>query len=172
MTRKPHRKGLRLGLAAVGMLTVAAGIYFVGPIVKLVQGMGMLEKHEQVAWDGDSEQNLKAIHQALLLYQDSEDMLPEANGWMDAAILRLKTADLKEGEAEKKLQRPGVDDEAYGYAFNTEASQNHTEDIADPDLPLVFETQEGEWSANGTPEDIGLTGGLAVTISGEVKRLE
>ncbi len=156
-----------LGIVGLAVL-LGVGYFAYGPI-KIA--LAMLEKTEFREFSGDSTDSLLAIHNALILYQDSEDQLPDASGWMDAAILRLKTADMKDKEVLKKLQRPGAAEDEYGFAFNDSLSGLHTEDLDDQGVPLVFESTEMGWSASGAPVKIGVPGGQAITAGGEVIQL-
>lgn len=119
-------------------------------------------------YDATSEGNLRAIYNALLLYHQSEDMFPDASGWMEAAELRLNTADLKEGEAAKKLVRPDLAGQpgAFGYAFNKALSQMYKDDVKDPKTPLVFESKETSRNASGDPAT--MRQGLAISVDGTI----
>lgn len=164
------RKGLLFFLGTLFVLIAYLGFRF-GPDATVAYRRGFFDKSETVAYTATSEQNLKAIHTALLLYHSSEGQLPMANGWMDAIRNRLQTANLKPGEGEKKLRRPGVEN-GLGYAMNDAASTRFTGDL-DPKTVLVFESKDVRPNAHGDPraDALGPEGKTAaITVDGTIVR--
>lgn len=115
-----------------------------------------VQEREYVA---DRRGNLVAIHKALFLVAESDGALPE-NDWQSAAILRLKTKDLSEEGAKKKLVPVGSD--AQSYRLSAEVAGKHPDDLK-ADTVLVFESKSGD-GKTGEPE----TGLLGVTVGGKV----
>lgn len=113
---------------------------------------GFLEASEYRKHEGTVEDNLNAIHHALMLYVDSEGALPPADSWMDAAWLRLQTGDMSKDEAKKKLVNPRLAraEGEFGFAFNAGLAGQHPDDIKDKTLPLVWESTETRWNATTT----------------------
>lgn len=163
------RKGRKIGCSiATAILLFLA--WFAGPPLLALGRGGFLScappKHE---YSATSEQNLKAIYQAMMLYHESEGQFPEASGWMDAIDNRLKTNDLEKGEEKKKLIRPDLlgQDGKFGYAMNPAASAKYKDDIKDgAKTPLIFESKETTRNANGDPEKI--RDGLAISVDGTI----
>lgn len=110
-------------------------------------------------YEGSNVDNLKAIHTALTLYEESEGQFPEGEGWMDAIANRIRTSDLSEEEASKKLRDPArsKSPEEYGYALNDAAAGKYHEDVPDPSkTPLVFLTSDMKRGVHGDPSKIGI----------------
>jgi hypothetical protein len=132
---------------------------------------GFLDAPVKREYTGDSVANLKAIHTALLLYQDSEGALPVASGWMDAAWSRLQTADMDEDEAKKKLKSDGITSaEQFGYAFNDAASGKYSKDLPDSTI-LVYDSTNLNWNAHGKPTPPKTPrpkGSKAITVGGKI----
>jgi len=172
----PRRKRILLGCAGLFGIVVVAIVLWAYPIYAAFKKEGFLDEQEMRVYSGTSAENLKAIHQALMLYHDSEGQFPEASGWMDAAWLRLKTADMEDSETKKKLQSPSFKGkpEAYGYGFNSALGGKFILDIGDPDKTvLVFDSASTGWSAHGDPAKDAAKparpgGNMAVTVSGKV----
>jgi hypothetical protein len=122
------------------------------------------------AYAGDSKDNLRMMRTALLGYEESEGLFPEAGGWMDAIQNRLKTDDLKKGEGAKKLIRPDLLDQSgkFGYAINDKVGGQYHGDIKDPKTPLIFESTPTDRNAHGDPATIGKAGGLVITVDGTI----
>lgn len=130
---------------------------------------GFLDAPAKREYTGDTVKNLKAIHTALMLYQDSEGALPQASSWMDAAWSRLQTADMEEDEAKKKLKSTGITaDTEYGYGFNDAISGKHTLDLPDETV-LVFESKDLAWNAHGKAAN---PGAKAITVTGKIVDLK
>lgn len=163
------RKGRKIGCSIAGAILLLL-VWFAGPpLLDLGRG-GFLScappKHE---YSATSEQNLKAIYQAMMLYHESEGQFPEANGWMDAIDNRISSNDLKKGEEKKKLIRPDLigQEGNYGYAMNPVASAKYKDDVKDPSTtPLIFESKETVRNANGDPEKS--RDGLAISVDGTI----
>jgi hypothetical protein len=139
---------------------------------------GFLDDVEQRTYEGDVEANLKAIHTALMLVHDSDGQFPDADRWMDAIANRLKTSDLSEEEAAKKLVNPDLakGDGEYGFALNAEVAGKFVDDLDGPHAILVFESASLERNASGNPDTDAPTperkgGNLAITVAGEIVRL-
>lgn len=171
--KKKRRKVVWIG---VGIVAVVGG-YFLWPVVNAyldIEGAGFLDAQKQHKYSGTSMENLKALHQAVSLYYESEGIYPDASGWMDAAKGYVKTADLKKGEEMKKFVNPRLPEGegVFGYAFNSALSMGYREDVADPaGTAMIFESKDTKWNANGDPEalqpDPELDGGNnAVTVEG------
>ncbi len=169
-----------LGCLGIFIGIVLALWIWLGPVLSAGQKAGVFQPQKKTDYHGTNTDNLKAIHQALLMYQESEGALPLSETWMDALWPYLQTADLKEGEAEKKLRSPAAVEanrQAYGYAFNPEAQgANLTELETTPGLAIVFDSSDLSRNAFGNPAQLAPSperpgGNLAVTPSGQVKRL-
>lgn len=163
------RKGRKIGCSIVAVILLAVTWFAGPPLLDLGRG-GFLScappKHE---YSATSEQNLKAIYQAMMLYHESEGQFPEASGWMDAIGNRISSNDLKKGEEKKKLIRPDLlgQDGKFGYAMNPAASAKYKDDVKDPSTtPLIFESKETARNANGDPEKS--RDGLAISVDGTI----
>ena len=162
--------GVVPGLLLLGL------VIWLGPTVSAAVRAGFLEKQEdRTIEEGQTLANLKTVHQAILMYSESEGVLPDAGGWMDAAYTRLKTADLPEAEAKKLLKaKKGLAEDEYGFAMNTELSGK---DPFDPSLQekfLIFESSKLEWNAKGLPggpEAADHKEAQGITLGGTLKPL-
>lgn len=154
---------------------VVLGVW-IGPLVSAAWKAGFLDKAEdRTLKAGQTEANLKAMHQAILMYSESEGVLPDASGWMDAAYTRLKTADLPEAEAKKQMKaQDGMGPDDYGYAMNQSLSGKDPYDDKLKDQILLFESNSLEWNAQGDPEKDGAVGRQAqgITLGGALKPLK
>jgi hypothetical protein len=171
---KKSRKGCKIGCGVFVVILVGLGV-FLGPtlsdIVK-VYGWDFWRKPDKHAYSATSEQNLKAIYQAMSLYHESEGQFPDASGWMDAMQNRLESNDLKKGEAKKKLIRPDLIGQAdqYGYSMNDAASAKYKDDIKDPSTtPLIYESKETTKNAHGDPTKN--RDGLAISVDGKILKM-
>lgn len=100
-----------------------------------------------------------------MLYHTSEERFPEATGWMDAIEPLLNTADLKQGEAVKKLHRPDLGAGDYGYALNSACGGKYKDDVEGKDRAiLVFESKDPKRNASGDPSKDTVPGGQSVKI--------
>lgn len=139
---------------------------------------GFLDDVEQRTYEGDVEANLKAIHTALMLVHDSDGQFPDADGWMDAIANRLKTSDLSEEEAAKKLVNPDLakGEGEYGFALNGAVAGKFVDDLAGVEEILVFESRTLERNAFGdptkdAPNPARKGGNLAISVGGKMVRL-
>ncbi len=157
-----------------GLLLLGAVIWL-GPTVSTAMRAGFLDKTEdRVIEEGQTLKNLKTIHQAILMYSESEGVLPDAGGWMDAAYTRLKTADLPEVEAKKQLKsEKGLGEDEYGFAMNSRLSGKDPFDSELQDSFLIFQSKNLDWNAQGLPEDpeSALESGQGITLGGSLKPL-
>src|SRR6185503_12429933 len=64
---------------------------------------GLFSPKELRKYQGNSMDNLKAMHLALSLYHESEGQFPYSNGWMDAIQPYMQSGDMSKEEAMKKL---------------------------------------------------------------------
>lgn len=153
--------------------------YTVNAFVDLYRA-GTMDAQKQHKYSATSMENLKALYQAVSLYYESEGVMPEAAGWMDAAKTYVRTADLKKGEEMKKFVNPRLreGEGIYGYAFNSALSLAYREDIEDPaTTPMIFESKDTRWNAHGEPSmlqpDPELEGGnQTITADGSVIALK
>lgn len=171
-------------LEAFGLLLLAAVIYVgwrFGPAAYDLARAGFFSEafssRELRKYQGTSIDNLKAMHLALSMYQESEGQFPLAEGWMDALRPYLRTDDMSEEEAKKKLISPlikGAKAGTFGYAMNDAASGKYKEDIPDPaKTPLIFDSSDTGWNAHGKPEELlpkppRQGGNLGISVSGEI----
>lgn len=174
--QKGRRKKLLLGCLGIGGAILLALVIWLGPVLMAFINEGFFDETEMRSYQGNSADNLKAIHRSLSGFHESEGVLPEAEKWMDDALLRLKSADMAEEESKKMLVSPRNSGKPnqYGYAFNAALSGMYIGDIKDPKKTvLIFESKLTEWNASGDPKTdaapkVGNTGPLALTVSGEV----
>ncbi len=178
--RNPRGRRMMLGCLGVFAGVIIALWVWLGPLVSAANKVGAFEQPEKREYTGTSMDNLKAIHTAIGLYEASEGQLPYAEGWMDAVWPRLKTADLTEEEAKKKLRSPSLwetNKQAYGYGFNELFSAKLTSEIESPDTTaLVFSSSDLTWNAHGNPAQLvpdppREDGNLALTASGSVVKM-
>lgn len=148
-------------LAVGGLLGAAAGwwILQVGSAALDLARAGAFSEVEQREYRADREGNLLAIHGALRLVCESEGALPKQD-WKEPVKLRLKTRDLSESEAAKKLAALPP---ATHYRLNAGAAGRHIEDLP-PESVLAFESGQTSEAAWGKPEP----GLLGVTAAGTV----
>jgi len=157
-------------LGGLGVVVVGLGIWL-WPVVRAFIKVGLPEGPEMRKYEGTSQDNLKAIRTALLLYHDNEDHFPEAAGWMDAIEGQLKTNDLTPEEARKKLRNPKLSNAGsndFGYAINDAVAGKYKGDVKDAKTVLVFESDDRKRNAHGLPEG---KKGQAITLDGTVVQL-
>jgi hypothetical protein len=145
-----------------------------GDAVRDLLKTGILEKNEANAkFEGDTSAHLKALHTAAEVYHQSEEKFPEAVSWMDDLLPRLKTGDLAQGEAEKKLVRPDLQGKSgsFGYAINLAVAGKYRGDIKDEKAILFFESIKTGKNCAEDPKTGALPGGTAVTVEGEILTL-
>jgi hypothetical protein len=174
---KKKRKKAWLIVIAVLLLPVAIfprrTYYTINAAVDVIR-FSKRDDAKQHRYSATSIENLKALHQAVSLYYESEGVLPEASGWMDAAKTYVRTNDLKRGEEMKKFVNPRITagDGVFGYAFNSILSLRYLDEIEDPGMTaMIFESSDTKWNAHGSPQrlqpDPELPGGNnAVTVDG------
>lgn len=179
MARSGCKKGLKIGCGILALAALVFGIWLY-PTIRDLASLGLFDRASRHDYTGTVQQNLKAIHTALMLYHDSEQQFPAASGWMDAVKTRLKTDDLNKDQEFNKLRDPrvaGKDSEVYGFAMNRAVQGKYKDDIKDPDHTiLVFCSSKLGWNAFGDPAVDGprdeLRGGnLAVTVSGKIGKI-
>jgi hypothetical protein len=163
------RRGCRTGCLVVSVLLIA-GLAWLFPTVRDLWPLLFGAKDPELTYQGTSIDNLKALHTAMTLYHDSEGQFPDASGWMEAIKPRIAQADLKKGEAEKKLIRPALlgKEGQYGYAMNDAASAKYKDDIKDPKTPLIFESTETGYNAHGDPAKLRRPSGVAIAVDGTI----
>lgn len=183
LEEEKNPRGRRMMFGCLGVLVgvIVAVWIWVGPLFMTAKKKGFLDPEIKRNYEGDSLTNLKDIHTALMLYQESEGQLPFADSWMDATWPRLQTGDMDEVQAKRKMKSPSLWEEnpqAYGYAYNEAASGVYSDDIPEPDLtPLVFDSRDLTWNAFGNPAQLAPDpkrpeGNFAVTVSGNVVKLD
>lgn len=173
---KKGRKKFLLGCLGAGAVVIIGVVVWLGPVLKAFIDEGFFDEVEMRTYQGNSADNFKAIHRSLLGFHESEGVLPEAEKWMDDALIRLKSADMAEEESKKVLVSPANSGKPnqYGYAFNEALSGVYMGDVKEPKTTvLVFESKLTGWNAAGDPKTdaaapVGKTGPLALTVSGDV----
>lgn len=179
--RRNHNRMIMKGkgwLVAGGILLALMAVLWVwlGPLISTALRAGFLDKPEERTLEaGQTQENLKTMHQAILMYSESEGALPEASGWMDAAYTRLKTADLKEEEAKKQMKAlDGMGPDEYGYAMNQALSGKDPFDERLKGQILLFESKNLDWNAKGDPKKDGAVGRQThgITLGGNLKPLK
>ena len=185
MAKEPRRRKRKVWVIIIVVLLLPVILfprntyYLVNAFIDL-RRTGAFDPVTQKKYAGTSMENLKALHQAIALYYESEGIMPEASGWMDAAKTYVRTNDLKKGEEMKKFVNPRIPpgEGVFGYAFNVALSQVYREDVADPDkTPMIFESRDTKWNAFGDPAEMQpdpeLAGGNnAVTVEGNAVPLK
>lgn len=158
--RLPRWARFALLVIGLGLGTgLAWWLYQVGSAAVDLARAGAFSTIQEREYEADREGNLRAVHQALVLVSASDGSLP-GKDWQQAAMLRLKTRDLSEDEARKKLVPVGS--KAKSYRLNESAVGKNTEDL-EPDTVLVFESTNADGGI-GRPE----SGLKAVTVDGRV----
>ncbi|MDI9638901.1 hypothetical protein QPK87_28155 [Kamptonema cortianum] len=172
-------KRRRIVLIFAGVfLGVGLGLcVWLGPILNAALRVGAFEPQMKRDWNGSNTENLKALHTALSLYEQSEGQLPDASGWMEAIKPYLKTKDISEEDAVNKLRSPSVAEEnplAYGYAFNKALSGLYFDEVENPaETALVFDSSDLSFNAHGDPKELVPQperpgGNKAITVEGNV----
>lgn len=179
--RNPRTRRVMFGCLGLLIGMVVAFWVWLGPLLMTAQKRGFFNPQVKRKYEGNTMTNLKDIHTALMLYQDSEGNLPYAETWMDATWRRLQTGDMAESEAKKRLKSPSVFQEnpqGFGYAFNDLASGKYSDDIQDPQkTALVFDSSDITWNAHGNPAQLSPNperpeGNYALTVDGSVVKLD
>jgi hypothetical protein len=160
--KRPRRAFLGLKPGCWVILILSAGLtVWLGPIIRdgFISGyfQALIWKGPQREYAGTTTSNLKDMHRALMLYHESEDRFPFAEGWMDEIELRLQAGDMSKAESQKRMVSPefaGQTDK-YGYAFNDLASGKYKDDVPEPaKTPLVFDSRDLTRNAHGSPEEL------------------
>ncbi|CAN5513633.1 hypothetical protein BH11ARM1_BH11ARM1_02120 [soil metagenome] len=179
---RPFRKLRRLVVFLLLVAVAGTGLlYFTpqGQAVKDIWGNGIIQAQltgkEMEEYHASTEGNLKAIYNAMKLYQDSEGQFPLADGWVDAIQNRILVNNMTGEEAHKKLVSPAAKPEEYGYAMNDKASGKYIGDL-DPKMPLIFDSMNLAKNAHGLPENLAPKpprGGqnLAISVDGTILKL-
>lgn len=158
-------------MAALAVILVVASpwLYQVAMTVRDAKKSGWLDDVEVDKYQAGRENNLKAIHKALVQAAESDGQFPPAATWMDAALIRLKTSDLTEEETKIKLRVPGQDNGGYGYAINVVIAGKKPEELKSvQDAVLVFESNKSAWNASGDPDKDARKAGKGITLAGEI----
>jgi hypothetical protein len=165
-------KRVLIGCAgAFGAIGLIAWFSPAGDAVRDLLKTGILEKNEANAkFEGDTIAHLKALYTAAEVYHQSEEKFPDAVAWMDDLLPRLKTGDLAQGEAERKLVRPDLQgkSDTYGYAINSAVAGKYRGDVKDEKAVLFFESTKTTKSASGDPIADSIKRGKAITVKGEI----
>lgn len=165
---KPRNPLLKWIVIVLG-LCLGLWLVQVAIVVATAKRAGLLDEEQIEKYKVSRDNNLAAIHKAMVQAADSDGGFPKAESWMDTALLRLKTSDLSEEEAKDKLRIPGQPAGGYGYAFNSALSGRHPDDFrAKANTILVFESKATTWNAAGDPAKDAAPGGKAVTLEGKV----
>ncbi|MBX3096918.1 MAG: hypothetical protein KF812_08650 [Fimbriimonadaceae bacterium] len=161
-TPNPSRSRRRIVTWVLVLLGLMLGFWLwqVAAVAISAKRAGFFDPQVKAEWTADREENLKALHTAMKLYMQSEGALPPAESWSDAVRLRLKTADLTEEEAAKKLMQP---DGKGGYGYNESLAGKYFDDL-DPLTIVIYETEKADLNQHGSPP----ASGHAITVSGEV----
>ncbi|QYK54506.1 MAG: hypothetical protein KF824_06295 [Fimbriimonadaceae bacterium] len=179
--KNPRARRMMFGCLGVFVGVVIALVIWLGPLVKAANKVGVLDPQVKRDYEGNTMENLKNIHNALLQYEASEGQLPFAETWMDAAWRRLQTADMDEDQAKRKLKSPSLyesNPQAFGYAFNEALSGQYSGDVENPaQTPLIFDSSDLTWNAFGNPAQLAPNpprpeGNYAVTVEGNVMKLD
>jgi len=182
-----EKKRSRKVLKSIGLLLVGGGLaagWLYGPSFIDLYGAGLfdtvLNPRQLREYQGNSVDNLKAMHLALSLYHDSEGQFPYGDGWMDALEPYIRTDDMKPEEAQKKFVSPllpkgeGV---RFGYAMNDAAAGKYEDDVPTPEkTPLVFDSSDTARNAHGSPEKLlpnppRQGGNMGISVAGEILKL-
>jgi hypothetical protein len=168
----------------IGLLALAGlifGAVFYGPTLYDFWKAGFFESalnpRELRTYQGNSMQNLAALHKAMMMYHESEGQFPHSAGWMDALKPYIRTDDMKEAEAHKKFVNPLIvpaKEGVFGYAMNDAASEKYKDDVPFPEkTPLLFDSKETGWNAHGAPEKLlpnppRQGGNMGVSVTGTI----
>jgi hypothetical protein len=147
----------RRGCLIFGLVVLVGLGWWLGPVIKAAFTLGLLEKVDKRTYDGNTMQNFKAMHQAMMLYHDSEDAFPDGSEWMGEIENRMRAFDMDKTESSKKLVSPEFRDQPgkYGYAMNDLCSRKYKDDIKRPELtPLLFDSSDLTRNAHGLPEKL------------------
>jgi hypothetical protein len=170
-------KTILKGIGCLAALVIAWQAYLWVPVLWDLWRAGYGQTEAQHGYSATNQDNLRALHTALMRYHESEEKFPPADKWMDAIEPYLYTEDLKKGEEQKKLVHPmfwppnGRD---FGYALNDACAGKYKDDIKDPDnTPLVFDSKDTSRNAHGDPKKLAPAppregGNLGITVGGKI----
>ncbi len=120
-------------VAIAAILLIGYGAFRFLPDFLALKNAGFLENAEakKTQYSASREENLKALHGALIRFHDSEDRFPEGKDWMGQLKPYLDTGDLVEGAWSKKLRNPllGPGSDWGGYVLNSEVAGKHKLDL-------------------------------------------
>jgi hypothetical protein len=169
MTRR--RKGCLITAAIVLVLLTIIATLFGRTLVTLVREgfvTDLIFKPEKRAWEPSREANLRAIYNGMKLHHDSEGSFPAADSWVDAVAIRIRTGDMTQEEAEKKLVRPDLAaPNQYGYAINQAVTGKYMEDLPAGTV-LLFESKSTQKNASGDPKTDSIPGAMFISIEGNI----
>ena len=161
-------------LIGVGLLMAVLAVFWliqVGIVLAGAKRAGLLDDEQTIKYQVSRDNNLKAIHRALMQANESEGHFPSADKWMDIALIRLKTSDITEDEAKGKLRVPGSKE--YGYAINSVLAGKALDNARlRGDTVLAFESVDQKWNASGLPEKDAAKGAKGVTLEGKIVGLK
>jgi hypothetical protein len=165
-------KGNKVAVGCVGVPVLLFAIAWFSPAGDAVRDIlktGVLEdKPIDAKYEGDSKARLKALHTAAIAFHQSEEMFPDEDEWMADLLKFMKTSDLKEGEAERKLIRPDLEGQKgkYGYAMNKAVAAKYKNDLKDPKVVMFFECKNPVEQAVGDPAADAIPKANAITLDG------
>lgn len=161
----------------MGVVVLGVGGYFAYEPVKLLFGLqrkGFLEAPQQRTYEASTRKNLLAIYTALSFAHDSDGSYPAAAHWMDEVQKRIKTSDITQEDAEKKLVDPAFEGSPgkFGYALNQDCAGKYKGDLK-PGTILVFMSEDTKRNASGNPHTdkprtLRSGGNFGITIEGQV----
>lgn len=164
MSAIPRRRRWRIWLP-VGVVVVGLGVYYGPAIFDLLPIVrAYIEKPAERSYAASRQGNLAEIAKGLALFHENEGQFPDSASWMDSLKTTIRTSDMPEAEALKKLENP---DPKAGYSMNEEASNKFKGDL-DPKTPVIFESKSRQWNGHGLVEANSMEGGLAIFADGSV----
>lgn len=149
----------------VSLFAIALGAYYGPTILDLLPIVrAYIEKPAERSYAASRQGNLEEIAKALALFHENEGQFPDAAKWMDSLKTTIRTSDMPEAEALKKLENPDPD---AGYSMNVATSNKFKGDL-DPKTPVIFESKSRQWNGHGPMEATAMKGGLAIFADGSV----
>ncbi len=151
----PRKRGR--GCLIFGLVVLVGLGWWLGPVIKSAWKVGLFEKVDKRTYDGNTMQNFKSMHQAMMLYHESEDAFPDGSGWMGEVENRMRAYDMAKEESAKKLVSPEYRDQPgkFGYAMNDQCARKYKDDIPNPQTtPLLFDSSDLTRNAHGLPEKL------------------
>jgi len=159
---------IAFGIVGVAFLCAVPWMIQVAQAVADAKKGGLLDEEKTEKYQVGRDNNLKAICTALKQAADSDGQFPPAAKWMESAMVRLKTSDINESEAQQKLMVPGRKD-GFGYAYNGALAGKSPDDFkAKGKTVIVYESKQTKWDAFGDPAKDALPGGKGVTLDGDI----